>query len=223
MMGTLRLYLTDTAGLEPNEVMVLSGDNLGLSDPNTQATAESVKAAIDSLVAVVRPRDRVLFYYLGLANSVSEALRLNLPGPDVTHENLAGWLNQIKSDMQVIVLDCPCAALAAKSLARRNRIIICASTATQAYCTNLTARFVPALTHKQNDTNADGRVSLLEAFTATAQETEQWYRSIQCLATETPCLEDNGDGVPSQRPWRHEVDGGDGARASAFFFPAKRR
>ena len=220
MVEALRAYLAGPAGLEPTELTVLGGDNLGLSDPNTKATADNVKAAVDSLAAVIGPQDRFLFYYLGLANAVSETLRFNLPGSDVTHETLAGWLNPLKADTQVIVLDCPCAALAAKALAARGRIIVCASTATQAYSTNLTARFVPALTQKENDTNADGRVSLLEAFTATAQETEQWYRNLQCLATETPCLEDNGDGVPSERPWRYEADGGDGARASALFFAA---
>jgi hypothetical protein len=216
-LQALRVYLVGPAGLEDGRVTLLGSTDLGRSDAGMRATAKNVEAALGSIAAVVRRQDRLLFFYLGLANSVPETLRFNLPGPDVTHTNLAGWLNQVKADTQVIVLDCPCAALAAKSLAGRNRIIVCASTATQAYSTSLTARLVPALMQKENDTNADGRVSLLEAFTATAQETEKWYRQIECLATETPCLEDNGDGVPSQRPWRHAVDGGDGARASRLF------
>jgi hypothetical protein len=214
----LHAYLCGAAGLEPQRVTVLCEGDPGLSNRNGAATAENVKAAIDSVAGVIRPRDRLLFWYLGLANAVSDTLRFNLPGPDATHEDLARWLGKIKAETQAIVLDCPCAALAAKALARQGRIVLCASTVTQAYSTNLTARFVPALTQMGNDVNADGRVSVLEAFTATARETEQWYRRIECLATETPCLEDNGDGVPSERPWRYEADGGDGARASAFFF-----
>jgi len=204
-------------------VRVLVGDDLGLSDPNVRATGPNVKAAVESVASVIRAQDRFVFCYLGLTNAVSETLRFNLPGPDVTHEALAGWLGGIKSNVQVVVLDCPCAALAAKALARPGRIIVCASTAKQAYSTGFTGRFVPALTQMENDADQDGRVSLLEAFTATAKETEQWYRRIQCLPTETPSLEDDGDGVPSKRPWRYQVDGGDGARAATFFLAAGQR
>ena len=223
MLDALSVYLRGPAGLPPQQVSVLIGDDFGLSDPNLRATAENVKAAIESVASVIRAQDRFVFCYLGLTNAVSETLRFNLLGPDATHEALATWLSGIKSNTQVVVLDCPCAALAAKALARPGRIILCAATATQAHSTGFTGRFVPALTQMENDTNQDGRVSLLEAFTATARETEQWYRRIQCLPTETPCLEDNGDGVPSERPWRYQVDGGDGARASAFFFAAPQR
>jgi len=223
MLDTLGVYLRGPAGLTRRQVSVLIGDDLGLSDPNVRATGQNVKAAVESVASVIRAQDRFLFYYVGLTNAVSETLRFNLPGPDVTHEALATWLDSIKSNTQIVVLDCPCAALAAKALARPGRIIVCAATATQAYSTGFTGRFVPALTQMENDADQDGRISLLEAFTATAKETEQWYRRIQCLPTETPCLEDNGDGVPSERPWRYLMDGGDGARASSFFFAAPQR
>jgi len=222
-LETWSVYLRGPAALGAEQVCALVGNGSGLSDPNVLATAENVKTAVTSIASVIRAQDRFVFCYLGLANAVSDTLRFNLPGPDATHEALAGWLGGIKSKTQVVVLDCPCAALAAKALARPGRIIVCASTATQAYSTGLTARFVPALTQTANDSNQDGRVSLLEAFTATAKETEQWYRRIQCLPTETPSLEDNGDGVPSERPWRYSIDGGDGAQASAFFFAPTQR
>jgi len=219
-LETLSVYLRGPAALGPEQVSVLIGDDSGLTDPNVLATAENVKTAVASIASVIRAQDRFVFCYLGLANAVSDTLRFNLPGPDVTHEALAGWLGGIKSKTQVVVLDCPCAALAAKALARPGRISVYASTATQAYSTGFTGRFVPALTQMENDTNQDGSVSLLEAFTATTKETEQWYRRIQCLPTETPSLEDNGDGVPSERPWRYSMDGGDGARSATFFFAA---
>ena len=43
---------------------------------------------------------------------------------------------------------------------------------------------------------------------------------MQCLVTETPCLEDDADGVPNERPWRYQADGDDGAKAAVFFLTA---
>ena len=114
------------------------------------------------------------------------------------------------------MLDCPCAALAAKALTGANRVIVCASAATQVYGTRFSPHFVHALAQPQTDANNDGKVSLLEAFTETAKEIEQWYRQKGILPTETPCLEDDGDGTPSERPWKYGTEGGDGLKASAF-------
>jgi len=73
------------------------------------------------------------------------------------------------------------------------------------------------LTQPQTDANSDGKVSLLEVFAATAREIEQWYRQQGLLPTETPCLEDDGDGTPSERPWKYQTEGGDGLKASTFW------
>ena len=42
------------------------------------------------------------------------------------------------------------------------------------------------------------------------------------LKTETALLEDNGDGVASDKPWRFKQDRTDGAAASKFFFSSKK-
>jgi len=113
-------------------------------------------------------------------------------------------------------LDCPCAAAAAQALARPGRVLVMATTEAQVYSPRFSLHFVPALTRSQSDANHDGRVSVLEAFSATAREIEQWYRQMKLLSTETPCIEDNGDGRPSQQPWRYAQDGCDGRLAAEF-------
>ena len=49
-----------------------------------------------------------------------------------------------------------------------------------------------------------------------------FYRSKGLLKTETPLLEDNGDGVASDKPWRFKQDKTDGAAASKFFLSSKK-
>jgi hypothetical protein len=217
IVNDLRTYLLEQAGVEPRRLTVLTPDSSPSSTAAQSPTADNIKKAIDSYASMVGPTDQFLFFYTGQANAVTGELRLNLPGPDIAHNDLAAWLNAVKTTRQLIILDCPCAAAAAKTLARRGRVILCAAHEDQPYATRFGTHFVPALAHAPNDTNHDGRVSVLEAFTAAARAVEQWYQERQLVQTETPCLEDDGDGAPAERPWRFAQDGADGARAAEFF------
>jgi hypothetical protein len=73
------------------------------------------------------------------------------------------------------------------------------------------------LLDNQSDTDSDGKISLLEAFTFASKQLDDWYFEQLFLKTETPVLEDNADGFPSQRPWRYKRDNVDGRKASIFF------
>jgi hypothetical protein len=180
------------------------------------STASEVKDALDGFAAAMGPQDRFIFWYVGQANAVGGKLRLNLRGPDITHEDLAAPLSRIKAGMVLIVLDCPNAALAVKALSGPGRVILCASTQDQPYGTQFTRYFVPALAAAKSDTDKDGKISILEAFTAAARQIEQWYQDKHILPTETPCLDDDGDGKASERPWRR-TDSTDGIIASRLF------
>jgi len=216
-VSSFREYLLKQMAVDSRRLTILAADKPDTPPASSlQPTASQITRVMDTLARTVRPEDRFLFYYLGQANAASGELRLNLPGPDITQQGLADRLKAIKAGEQLVVLDCPCAGLAVKALTAANRIIVCASTATQVYGTRFSPHFVHALAQPQTDANSDGKISLLEAFTATAREIEQWYRDKQILPTETPCLEDDGDGTLSERPWRYQTEGGDGAKAAAF-------
>jgi len=213
----LRDYLLKHAGVGPHRLTILTADKSDVSSASSlRCTASQIAQTIDTLAVTIRPDDRFIFCYLGQANAAGGELRLNLPGPDMTQNGLAEHFKAIKAGTQLIVLDCPCAALAAKALTTNNRIVLCASVATQPLGTRFSQHFVHALTQPKTDANNDGKVSLLEAFAATAREIEQWYRQRGLLPTETPCLEDDGDGTPSERPWKYPTEGGDGLKASTF-------
>jgi hypothetical protein len=155
---------------------------------------------------------------VGQANVVVETLRLNLPGKDITHKELGKWINRIKASSMLVVLDCPGAGLSAKAIKGEGRIVVCGSRDDQRYSTRFSRYFVPALVDIKSDSDGDSRVSLLEAFTRASRQVDDFYRKQKLLTTETPVLEDNGDGVPSQQPWKYEEDEKDGLAASNFFF-----
>jgi len=216
-VSDLRDGLLKHMGVDARRLTILAADQPDTSAASSlQSTASQIARTMDTLAAAIRPGDRFVFYYIGQANAAGGELRFNLPGPDLTQKELADRLKAVKAGTQLIVLDCPCAGLAAKALTAANRAVVCASTATQPLATRFSPHFIHALNQPQTDANSDGKVSLLEAFTETAKEIEQWYRQQGLLPTETPCLEDDGDGMPSERPWRHQTEGGDGLKAAMF-------
>ncbi len=213
----LSVYLLEKVSVKPNHltVLVAGADDAGAS------TADRIAEVVRVHASAMTAADRFVFYYAGQANAIGDSLRFNLPGPDVTQDDLTRWLASIQAGTQLVVLDCPHAALATRALARPGRVVVLASTAEQAHATRFGTHFVPALTRVESDANRDGNVSVLEAFATAAREIEKWYQDRQILPTETPCMEDNGDGRPAERPWRYEQDGGDGRLAAGLVLAAR--
>lgn len=169
---------------------------------------------------------------------MAEKLRFNLPGPDMTHEDLGRWINEALAGAEdgsgdpvdpnvdlgdhIIVIDCPGAGMVLKGSSRAGRIIICGSRSDQPYSTRFSDFFVPALSEPLNDINTDGGISVLEAFQAAVREIDDMYLRHSLMKTENALLEDNGDGDPSQQPWRFVRVGNDGRAASSSFLEARK-
>jgi len=213
----LRRFFLNNAKLKPARLSVFVADNSSLGKGLNISNAENLKETIKTLAAAVQPADRFIFYYVGQANIVAGKLRLTLPGEDITPEQLAEWINRIRASSMLLVLDCPGAGLAVKAMTGQGRIIIGACTAEQHYSTRFSEYFVPSLVDSKSDTDSDGKVSLLEAFTFASKQLDDWYFRQLFLKTETPVLEDNADGFPSRQPWRYKQGNTDGREASKFF------
>jgi hypothetical protein len=221
IVTNLRKFFLSDARLKPEHVSILVADNSAVREGARTSTVDNLSQTLATLAAKIQPTDRFVFYYTGQANTVAGKLRLNLPGQDITHQSLAECINQIKASSMMIVLDCPGAGLAAKAITGKGRIVVCGCEAQQHYSTKFGEYFVPALADPNSDTDGDGKVSVLEAFTLACRQSEDWYRQRNLLKTETPVLEDNADGVPSPQPWRYESDKADGLLASKFFLVSR--
>jgi len=216
-VSDLSQFFLNKAKLKSEQLRILTAGGSPTNDNSKISNAENLKNNITSLSRIIQQNDTFVFYYVGQANVVGDELRLNLPGEDVTHKQLAEWLKEIKASSVLIVLDCPGAGLAAKSMTAPGRVILCSRKADQRYSTQFTRFFMPALTDRQSDTDYDHKVSVLEAFTNACEKLDNLYRGQELLKTETPVLEDNQDGIPSPQPWRYITDGKDGEYASKFF------
>ena len=217
----LRKFFLDDVKVESKRLTVLVESSSSARKGSKNSTAENLRNTMTGLAEAIKPTDRFIFYYVGQANIVVETVRLNLPGKDITHNHLADWMNKIKASSILIVLDCPGAGLAAKAMSGKGRIVLCGSKSDQRYSTRFSEYFIPALVDDKSDTDGDGKVSLLEAFTLVARQLDDFYLEQRLLKTETPLLEDNGDGVPSEQPWQYAQHKKDGLAASKFFLSSK--
>ena len=234
----LHRYFTEHMKLGANHLKLLIDRNSFVPVRGEASTAANLRAALRQVSGRIGPGDRLIFYYVGQANIVGEQLRFNLPGPDITQLDLGQWLDEAipptygESDdtgdpnwghlgKHIIIIDCPGAGLALEVIRGGNRIVVCGARSDQPYSTRFSDFFVPALSEPLNDIDTDGRISLLEAFQTAVKQTDDLYLEQDLLKTENALLDDNGDGVPSQQPWRFREDGNDGRAAAACFLDLK--
>lgn len=120
--------------------------------------------------------------------------RFNLPGPDISADDLAGWLDDF--DRPLAVINCASASGPfLTALSRPGRVVM---TATKSGQEQNFARFGDLLSqhiaNPEADFDHDGQTSLLEAWLMAARRTDEFYFAEGRLPTEHAVLDDTGDG-----------------------------
>jgi len=181
-------------GLLPENVVCLA--EKPERDPSTidgPSTLENVTATLQKLAARVRPGDLVFVVLIGHGTFRSGEGRFNLPGPDLTPEQLAALLAPL-DDQEVVVVSAASASGAfADTLAAPGRVVVTATkSGREGNQTVFGEHFVAALTGQGADADKNGRVSVLEAYEYVTREVARFYESQTRLQTEHARLEDGG-------------------------------
>lgn len=152
--------------------------------------------------AVNRDREEPLWLILiGHGTFDGKAAKFNLRGPDVSAEELAGWLKPIERPIAII----NCASSSGpflNVLSGPNRVII---TATRSGHEFNYARFgdflSAAISDPLADLDKDEQTSLLEAFLLASSRVQEFYANEGRLMTEHALLDDNGDQLGTPADW----------------------
>jgi hypothetical protein len=191
-------------------------------DP-TRCAGESRRDAVLDAVARLAGGDDdapLLVLLIGHGTARDGRALFNLPGPDLSADDLAQTLDAFAGRRIAVVNTAPASAPFATRLAGAQRVVITA-TASEAENdhTTFAGHFVAAFAGGAADADKDGQVSLLEAFHFAAGEVARGYAGKQQLATEHALLEDSGDGQGSREP---SLDGRDGSLAAQFILALAR-
>ena len=203
-------------GVADSDITVLAGDTAGTRA--RVATRANVTDAIRSLTTRTRAGDVVLVFLAGHGSHEGAASRLNIPGPDLTAEELGTLLAPLRDRHVVLVNSASASGDFVPALASKGRVVITATkTSMERNATQFGRYFTAALAQDGADADKDGRVSVLEAFLYAKRETARAYSSDNRLLTEHAVLDDDGDGAGSPAPG---AEGADGALARTVFLGA---
>ena len=160
-----------------------------------RSTRANVEAALTRIVSTGREGDRLVVILFGHGNAQADVTRFNLPGPDMTVADFSRVLSGYAGTLAFVNTGSSSGEYV-KALSGPRRIIVTATkSAREQNETFFPGFFVKALAESAGDTDKDGRVSLLEAFTYARLEVERKFELANQLASEHPQLDDDGDGT----------------------------
>jgi hypothetical protein len=165
-----------------------------------QKTEDGTQKAEPSSV-LGHPSSALWLVLIGHGTFDGRTAKFNLPGPDLSANDLAEWLKPLQRPIAVIDTASASAPFL-KELSSPGRIVI---TATKSGFEQNFTRFgqymAEAIIDPKADLDKDGQTSLLEAFLSASHATGQFYAAAGRLATEHALLDDNGDGLGTPAEW----------------------
>ncbi|HLJ24788.1 MAG TPA: hypothetical protein VKT71_11820 [Candidatus Acidoferrales bacterium] len=159
--------------------------------------SDSTKAKLtDTLGQIAReakPDDEFTLILIGHGSYDGEQYKFNLPGPDISGEDLAILCDRIPAKRQLIVNTTSASGGSIGALQRAGRVVIAATkTGTEKNATVFARYWVDALGDTSADTDKNESITALEAFVYADRKTAAFYESQKRLATEHPVFEDTG-------------------------------
>ena len=209
--GELRRALVERLGFDEARLTVLTESPEG--GRAIRATAEELRRTFGSLRTSAGSESTVFVFLIGHGTFDGRAAKFSLVGPDLSAAEYAGLINELPAKRVVVFQMASASGEFIKPLSARGRVVVTATRNGQEQnATRFPEHFIAALGSREADTDQNGRVSVLEAFTYAARLTAEQYQRAGRLATEHALLDDSGDGVghPS-------AEGGDGALARNVF------
>ena len=209
--GGLKKSLADQLGFAPEHINVLTEKP---ADGAVISTAEEVKKAFQRLRESTKSESLVFVFFIGHGSFDGKQSKFNLVGPDLTAADYAKLFGEMQTKHVVVIDMSSASGEFIKPLSGSGHIVVTATKSGQeTNATKFAENFIAAMSNPEADTDQNGRVSILEAFTFATKATAKWYEDRGQLATEHALIDDNGDGVGHSG-----AEGGDGALAKTTYF-----
>jgi hypothetical protein len=166
-----------------------------LSGP--EATRDHLQQALVDIAGAAHADDVLVITLVGHGSFDGTQYKFNLPGPDVSAEQLAGWCDHIAATRQLIINTTSASGGSVKALQRHDRVVIAATkTGTEKNATVFARYWVEALQDPGADTDKNQIITGLEAFQYATRKTAAFYETEKRLATEHAEFEEGGSAAP---------------------------
>ena len=178
------------------------------------ATREHLQQALQDVATAAKPDDVLVITLVGHGSFDGTQYKFNLPGPDVSAEQLATWCDRIAANRQLIINTTSASGGSIKALQRHDRVVIAATkSGTEKNATVFARYWVEALQDPGADTDKNQIITALEAYQYASRKTASFYETEKRLATEHAVFEEGGKSAPV----RDAAADGDAGRMLAAF------
>lgn len=161
-----------------------------------RSTREGVLKAFADLAGRAKPGDQVFILLIGHGSFDGRLAAFNLPGPDLTADDVATALKRLAAQRVVFVNAASASGAFLDGVKGPGRTIITATkTGGERNETRFAPFFVEALESDVADRDRNGRVSVLEAFDYARAKVTGAYEQEGHLLTEHATLEDGSQGA----------------------------
>ena len=179
---------------------------------------DSTKAKLTETLTQIahdaKPEDEFTLVLIGHGSYDGEEYKFNLPGPDISGEDLAILCDRIPAKRQLIVNTTSASGGSVGALQKAGRVVIAATkTGTEKNATVFARYWVESLQDTSTDTDKNETITALEAFVAADRKTAAFYESQKRLATEHPVFEDTGK---KEAVRAASTESGEGQLAASF-------
>ncbi len=175
---------TEKLAGDASHVTVLSAEN---------ADREAVRRELRALAKRAKRDDQVLIVLIGHGSYDGEQYRFNLPGPDLTSNELGSLFDAIAARDQLIVNATSASGAAIDHWKRDNRVVITATrSGNERTATRFAQYWIEAISTTAADANRDDVVTAAEAYEFANRRVAESFKADVSLATEHARLEGKG-------------------------------
>ncbi|MBC7924902.1 MAG: hypothetical protein H7039_04525 [Bryobacteraceae bacterium] len=156
----------------------------------SSATKAGLRSALESLAAKSKATDDLMVFLIGHGTYDGSDYKFNVPGPDISATELAGWMDRIPAARQLVVNGTSASGASVHALRKPNRTVVTATkSGTEKNATAFSRYWIEALRDPAADTDKNEVISALEAFRFAEAKTKDFYERNKRLATEHPALD----------------------------------
>jgi hypothetical protein len=178
------------------------------------ATKAHLNDTMNQIAREAKADDTFTLTLIGHGSYDSVEYKFNLPGPDISGEDLAALCDRVPAKRQLIVNTTSASGGSIGALQKAGRIVISATkTGTEKNATVFARYWVEALRDATADVDKNEVISALEAFQYADRKTASFYESQKRLATEHAIIEDTGKKEGVRAP---STENGEGLLATNF-------
>jgi hypothetical protein len=175
---------------------------------------DEIRARFAALTQQMKPTDALVLVLIGHGTYDGLEYKFCVPGSDITGTELAGLLDRLPGQKQLVVNATSSSGGSIEALRRPTRVVIAATKSGSEKNATVFGRYwAEALRDPAADSDKNEAISALEAFNYAQTKTTEFFDTQKRLATEHSVLEDTGKGEGERKP---SADNGEGKLAQSF-------